>query len=164
MTNDVTKMAFFAPDPKLMVVDFADLDKKAAKMRAERDAANPPKPEPIRVEYNRLRKELYDLQQHAKNCEVRVNNEAANVKHWERNIEDLLKRKKKAVADNMLGEERSCERQIEMAETELLDARERLAREQRINSAAVRELKAFPHVARLEALKVELDRPKVVSK
>lgn len=126
---------------------------KNRKVREERTGENSP-----RAEYNRLRKQLYDLHQAAKNVEVKVNCAADEVKHWERNIEDLLSRKKIAVAENRLGDERFCERQIEKAENELLDARERLTREQRSNHSAVRELKAWKTAngARLEELSKSL--------
>jgi len=68
------------------------------------------------AEYNRLRKQLYELQQAAKATEVKVNCAVDDEKHWEGNIEDLLKRKKVAVAENRLGDERFCERLIEKAE------------------------------------------------
>src|ERR1700752_5060890 len=96
--TDVTKMAFFAvTDPKLITVDFADLDKKAADNRAEAAKLNPPQLEPARIEYNRLRQRLYDLQQAAKNAEVFCNNKADAVRGLEQRINVLLTKKKQAI-------------------------------------------------------------------
>ena len=129
------------------------LDEKNRKQRETSKGENSP-----RTEYNRLRKQLYDLQQAAKNTEVKVNCAADEVKHWDRNIDDRLKRKKIAVAENRLGDERACERKIEHAENELLEARERLVREQRYNHGTVRDLKNWQteHGPKLDELKKEM--------
>jgi hypothetical protein len=91
--------------------------------------------------YNKLRKELFDLQEQARGAETRVNNEAATVRMFQSQIEDLLKRKKKAVVDGALGEERRIERGLLAQENELLDSRERLLKLQRDNHRAVQALK-----------------------
>src|SRR5260370_41964880 len=61
------------------------------------DAAKPR--EPVRVEYNRLRKLLFDLQQHAKYMEINCNEWAGNVKLLEQRITDFLKQKKVLVVN-----------------------------------------------------------------
>lgn len=135
-------------------MDLAHVEQTQAALRAARDKANPPKPEPVRVEYNRLRKQLFDLQQHAKNMEIYCNEQAGKVKLFEQRITDLLKQKK-AVADNPL-HERFCEHQIQTLETELLDAKTEFNRAKNQNSNAARGLRAFDGHARIAELKKEL--------
>lgn len=94
-----------------------------------------------RAIFNRLRKEKFDLEEGTRGAETRVNNEAANVRMFQSQIEDLLKRKKKAVVDGALGEERRIERGLLTQENELLDSRERLLKLQRENHRAVQALK-----------------------
>ena len=132
-----------------------EVEAGAKKMREARAKANPPQAAPARVEYNALRKQLYDLTENAKNCEIRVNNEAANVSHCLTLISGFLQAKKAAIADNRLGDERSYEHRLVIAEGELQEARERLTKEQRYNQAAVRALRNFDP-ARLAELKTEL--------
>jgi len=144
--------------PQDFVVNADTVKEVEAKCAATRKAAlkaNPPEAVPARVEYNAVRKQLYDLTEHAKNCEIRLNNEAGNVSHFLTLISDLLKKKKAAITDNRLGDERFCEHQLVKAEEELQDARERLTKEQRYNQAAVRALRNFDP-ARLVELKAEL--------
>lgn len=114
------------------------VDAKNTKRRQDATGENLP-----RAEFNRLRKQLYDLQQNCKCYEIRVNEAAGQVKLLENNIEGLLRRKKAASAEGQLGEERVCEHQIELLETESLDARDNLTRQQRHNHGAVRELKVW---------------------
>lgn len=130
--------------------DVQRVDAANKKFREEKTGENTP-----RAELNRLRKALYDLEQNCRCFETRTNEAANTVKHWEHNIEGLLRRKKTAVAANMLGEERSCERQIELAESELLDAKDNLKRQQRLNHNAVTALKVWKQAneSRIEELK-----------
>ena len=157
MTNtDVTKMAFFAADPKLMTVDFDDLSKRHQKLVADRETLNPPKPEPVRVEYNRLRQSLYDLQQQAKNAEVFCNNKADGVKGLEQRINDILRKKKQAIAKDHLGDERNCEHQLQQLETELIDAKVEFTQAKHWSTQAGCALKAFDGQERIAELKKEL--------
>ena len=130
--------------------DLTGLDEKPKATQqqiAARDAANKLQRETKlginepRAIYNRLRKELFDLQEQARGAETRVNNEAVTVRMYQSQIEDLLKRKKKAIADGALGEERNIERRLLAEENDLLDSRERLLKLQRNNHCAVRALK-----------------------
>ena len=160
--TDVTKMIFFAvTDPKLITVDFAAHEKRMAEHRKEREKANPPKPEPVRVEYNRLRQRFFDLQQQAKNAEVFCNNKADAVKGLEQRITELLKQKKQADADGHLGQERVCEHQIQLLETELVDAKDEFIKAKHWSTQAARALKAFTSdsSARIEELKQLLKFP-----
>jgi hypothetical protein len=109
-----------------------------------------------RAEYNRLRGKLYDLQQTAKDTEIRLNDAVANVHHFEVIVADLLKRKKAASAANLLGEERVWEHQLLAAEHDLLNSREALDRWKKINTSAARELREFDGHARIAELKKEL--------
>lgn len=122
------------------------LDEKNGALRAE----------PVRVEFNRLRREKYNLEQAARSCEVFLNNIADNVREWQKRVDDLLARKKHATADNRLGEERSCEGQIAQLENDLLNEQEKLVRAQRNNTHAARALREWPGAARLVELKKEL--------
>src|SRR5438128_3471424 len=75
---------------------------ESAKERAVLDAKNAEvRKDSPRAEYNRLRKELFDAQEWAKNAEVYCNEKANMVKQLEGRINDLLKQKKAAV-DNPL--------------------------------------------------------------
>jgi hypothetical protein len=94
-----------------------------------------------RAIYNKLRKELFDLQEQARGAGTRLNNAAADEREFQSRVEALLIRKKKAVVDGALGEERCIERGLLAQENELLDSRERLLALQRDNQRAVRALK-----------------------
>jgi hypothetical protein len=135
----------------------AQVEQTAKKMRAERDAANPPQPEPARIEYNRLRQRLYDLQQRAKDAEVFCNNKADSVKGFEERINVVLLKKRQAIADGHLGQERACEHQLKQLETELVDAQKEFTQAKHWNAQAVRALKAFDSHARIAELKKQID-------
>lgn len=162
--TDVTKMAFFAADPKLMTVDFDELTTRHKATVAMREKLNPPEPEGARPEYNRLRQQLYDLQEQAKGAEVYCNNKADAVRGLETRINDLLKEKKQAVSENHLGQERKCEHQLTQLEKELVDAKEDFNKAKHWSGQAARALKAFVGHARIAELKAELDTPKIVGK
>jgi len=132
------------------VGDLSKLDEKLAADLAARqklDAANTLRRETAqginapRAIYNQLRKESFDLTEQARGAETRVNNEEANVRMFQSQIEDLLRRKKKADGLGQLGEVRNIERGILAQENELLNARERLLKLQRDNHACVNALK-----------------------
>ncbi len=157
-THNFAALAFKAnleKTPDLMTVDTAKIEASANQRRVEMAKLNQTI-EPIRVEYNRLRKEKYDAQQNAKNAEIYFNNIAANVREWQKRVDDLLKRKKKATADNLLGEERSLESQIQRLENELLDERDKLTAAQRNNTLSARALREWPGDVRLAELVKEL--------
>lgn len=162
--KNIARCAFMTPDPKLMTVDLTQIERNQAERRREMEKANPPKPEPARVEYNRLRQQLYSLQQTAKSAETSCNNKADHVRGLEQRINDLLKRKQKAHTDGHLGDERICEHQIQLLENELLDAQEDFLKAKHWNSQAARALKAFDGHARLAELKAEIDKTLPVAK
>ena len=141
-------------DPDLMVVDFEDLAKRQAERLAARDIAQPPKPQPARAEYNQLRKELFAAQEWAKNAEIYCNDRAGTVKLLEQRITDLLKQKKAAI-DSPLAE-RNFENQIQLLETELLDAKTEFNRARHQSNYAARGLKAFGGHERIAELKLDL--------
>ncbi len=127
-----------------VVKDAAALHAKNTKKRKEAAAVEAEAKgelSPAAKEYRELRKQLFNLKTLTKSTEQKVNNAADEVKHWQRNIEDLKKRKAAAVAEDRLGDERFCERQLAKAEDELLDAREKLTKEQRFNHGVVRDLR-----------------------
>jgi hypothetical protein len=109
-----------------------------------------------RAEYNKLRGKLYDLQQTAKDTEIRLNDAVASVHHFEVIVADLLKKKKDATVANLLGEERMYEHRLIRSEKELMDARESLLRWQKTNTSSARQLREFDGHARITELKKEL--------
>jgi len=144
--------------PETFIVTDADItsiEQGQAARRKAMDIINS-KPEPARIEYNRLRKQLYDLQQEAKNTEIYANTAAGAVRLLETRINDLLKRKKSATEANLLGEERTCEHQIQQLETELLDVKTEFNRAVLQSARAGRALKAFDGHQRIRELKKEL--------
>jgi hypothetical protein len=92
---------------------------------------------------NKLRGELFNLQQNAKGTEQRVNNEAGNIKLLEKRVTEAIKNKKQYEDDGNLLGARTLERHIQELETELNDTRERLVKEQRYNAGAARELRTW---------------------
>jgi hypothetical protein len=121
----------------------AQVERTATARRTARDAANPIKPEPARQELNRLRGQLFSLEQNAHATEVRVNHEIGNVRLYEENLGVVLKTKKQHEdAGNLLGA-RTYERQAQALENELNDARERLVKNRRYNTGAARELRTW---------------------
>src|SRR3984885_7642109 len=133
----------------------AEVEQRQKKHRAAMAKLNPVMGLPPNVELTALRKQLFDLQQNAKGCENRVNNEAGNVRLLEERVNTAIKHKQTEEGrGNLLGA-RSYERQSDALEVELLDARERLFKKQRFNSAAVRELRNWlaANGDRLEELK-----------
>ena len=133
-----------------------EVEAGAKKHRAVMAKLNPAKPTPARVEYEALRRKLYGLQQDEKNLEIRVTNEAGNVAHCLNLISDFLRAKKAAIADNRLGDERSYENRLVIAEGELQEARERLVKQQKYHAGAVRDLRNFDGHDRIAELQTEL--------
>ena len=159
--DDITRCAFFAPDPELMKVDFSDLDKKAKERRAERDADNPavagthPDKTPSQ-ELQRLRREVFNLSERAKNTEIYTNERAGQVKLLESNIAHALQQKKNAaVAGNLLAE-RNAEHTIKRTEHERDEAVQEFERARKVSAGAAVALKEWPHHARLKELQTSL--------
>jgi len=149
------------------VGDLSKLDEKLKAGREARqklDAANDLRRETAqgintpRAEYNRLRQEKFNLEQDCRCFETRTNNAAADLKLCQQNIEALLKRKKKAIADGALGEERQIERGLLAHENEQLDFQDALLKQQRYNHSAVQALKNWKQAngARLAELSKEI--------
>lgn len=158
--TDVTKMSFFAADPKLMTVDFDDLTRKHKQRIADREQHTPPPgKEDLHKEYNQLRQTLFNLKQDAKCFEIRTNDAAGNVRLVEQRISDALKLKKAASAEGNLRGERSAEQAIQRLETELVNAQEAFTKNRNWNTQAARALKAFDGHARIEELRLALDAP-----
>jgi hypothetical protein len=124
----------------------ASVEAHIKKFRAAQDKANPPKPvqgDPVKSELNSLRSQLFNLKQNAKYAETIVNNEAGNVREFERRITEFIKTKKQHEdAGNVLGA-RSVEHGIQTLENELADARDRLVKEQRYNATVARQLRMW---------------------
>jgi len=142
--------------PEDFIVNVAEVEAKCAKTRKERAVLNQPEAVPARVEYNKLRQTLFNLIAEAKNTEIRTTHQTAEVRHIETVISDLLRNKKVSTAELRLGDERSYEHRLVVAESELKAAREALVDWQRANSAAARNLANFDGKARLAELQTEL--------
>lgn len=151
-------------DPNAFTItdeDVKKIEQRQAARRAVEEKAKPTeKPtEPLRVELNRLRNQLFTLQQNAHATEVRVNNEAGTVRLLEQRITEAIKSKKQCEeAGNLIGA-RSDEHGIQTLEEELADTRERLLKNQRYNAGAARELRTWQseNGPRLLELKKEVD-------
>jgi len=152
---------FTITDESIRQVEQRQKELRAVRHKAHVDS-HPPVP--LRPEYNRLRKELFDLQQHAKHTEIYSNEQAGRVEVIESRITDLLKQKKAAVGAGHLGQERFCEHNIQLLETELIDVRVEFNRARNQSTFAARGLKAFDGYARIAELQKELDTPKVIGK
>jgi hypothetical protein len=140
MNNNFLNLINKVADPKILTVDMGVLSKETAKRRAAADKANPPEPKPARVELNRLRSELFNLQQTATDCGTRVAQQAGNVELLETQITEALKTKKQhEEAGNLLGA-RNYEHQVLRLENDLRTVNKLLRVRQEQNSAAVREL------------------------
>jgi hypothetical protein len=130
-------------NPDLMKFDSVTFEKQQAARRVAEAKLNPIKPEPAQQELNRLRSQLFGLQQNAKAYEIRVNNLSGSVHEFERRLTVHLKTKKEYELSGNLLAARSCEHQIQGLETELIDARENLVKEQRWNGMAARALRTW---------------------
>lgn len=162
--KDVTTCVFMKPPAELMTVDFEHLTAMHKATVAQRETLNPPPSEPARAEYNRLRQQLYTLQQQAKNAEVFSDNKADAVRGLEQRINDVLKKKKQAVTDGHLGQERLCEHQLKQLERELPEAKDEATKAKHWSAQAARALKAFDGHERIAVLTAELETPKIISK
>lgn len=149
--------AFMAPDPKLITIDLSEVTKRVNAHNRAMEKLNPPKPEPVRVEYNRLRQRFFDLQQQAKGTEINCNEKAGVVHLLEQRINDLLRQKKTAIDQGNLGQERACEHKIQLLETELVTAKEDFTIAKHRSSKAARALREFDGDERIAELKKQLD-------
>ena len=143
-------------NPDFMKVDVAQIEAGAKKHRAVMAKLNPAKPIPARVEYEALRRKLYNLQEAAKHSEVRLTNDAGTVSHCLTLISGFLKSKKVAAAESQLGQERWLESRLVATEADLATAQARLIDSQRNNDAVVRELSNFDGHDRIAELQTEL--------
>jgi hypothetical protein len=134
-----------------VVKEAAERNTKTCAERDEKSGVNSP-----RSIYNRLRKEKYALEQAAKSAEVFTNNIADNCREWMKRIEALLKRRKQAASDNLLGEERSIEKQIQQLENDLLNEQDKYSKAGRANTFAARALREW--VTANDAQLVELQK------
>jgi hypothetical protein len=153
MTNtDVTKMAFFAPDPKLITIDLAAHEKRMTQLRAERDAANPPRSEGPAEELRKLRNQFFCLTERAKSTETYCNNLAGNVKLLEERINETLKLKKAATDVGNLRGERTYENAIVRLEVERDEVDLQFNRARRVSAEAATALKEWPFRERVKEL------------
>jgi hypothetical protein len=140
MNNNFLNLINKCADPKILTVDMGVLSKETAKRRAAADKANPPEPKPARVELNRLRSELFNLQQTANDCGIRVEQQAGNVDLLETQLAEALKAKKQhEESGNLLGA-RNYEHQSLRLENELRTVNKLLRARREQHGAAVREL------------------------
>ena len=159
--KDVTRCAFMAPDPELMTVDFSQINKVAKEQREKRDAANPafagvhPDKTPL-MELQRLRRELFGLDQGAKNTEIYTNNIAGTVKQLEERIAHTITQKKTAVASGNERSARNYEHAITQAERELAETGKEFQRARGVSAEAARLLKEWPHRERIKELETSL--------
>jgi hypothetical protein len=160
-------MAFKAnleKNPKLM--DLSNIDEtikatigKSQALHAKNDAAKENAPDK-RKELNRLLNDHFNLKQWVKGCEVRVNESAGQIRNIELRINAEIVEKQKI--ESPLGQ-RGCEHRILLLEGELVEAKANYEKIRRENQQAARQLKNFD-VSRIDALKAELDAPKIVTK
>jgi hypothetical protein len=152
MTNtDVTRMAFFAPDPKLITIDLAAHEQRMKQMRAERDA-QPVRTEGPAEELRKLKHTLFNLEQCAMNTEINTNNKAGEVKLLEHQLTEAINKKKVAVASGNALAERHCEHSIARLENEKLAAERLFHNARRVSAGAAHDLKEWPHRERIEEL------------
>ena len=154
----LTVAAQMEKDPSVFEFDIKKFEENAAKMRAARDAANPPKPEPAKFELDNLKKQLWNLENYAKACATKVDNEEANVKHFEAVVAEHCKAKKNADSAGQWGEARKQENLITRAEVDLQECREQLVKLQGYSVNAARGLRTWQQEqgARLAELQKEI--------
>ena len=159
--KDITKTALFAvTDPKLITVDFAAIEANQKKVREARDKANPPKPEPLQVEFNRLRRDLYNLESRAKNSEIHTNNLAGNVRLLEQRINEARKEKEKAAASGNALAESNYSAAIVRLTSECVDVTNDFNRARKAGAQAANDLKNWPFHDRLKELIKQIEKEK----
>ena len=135
----------------------------SAKERQARDAKNTEMrntAQELRKEYNQLRQQLFDLKQWVHSSETRLNESAGQIRNIEQQFNSLLEQKK--ATESPKGQH-NIERTILRLETELTEEKKKHKSLSLENESAVRQLKAFD-VSRIDALKAELEAPKVITK
>lgn len=113
-----------------------------------------------RKEYNRLLNDHFNLKQWVRGCEVRVNESANQIRNHEQRLNSLLIEKK--ATESPKGQ-RTIEHAIVRIEGEIAEEKLKYNSLRTENNHAVKQLKAFD-VARLEALKAQLDAPIIITK
>jgi hypothetical protein len=152
MTNtDVTRMAFFAPDPKLITIDLAAHEQRMTQLRAERDA-QPVRSEGPAEELRKLRNQFFCLTERAKSTETYCNTRADEVKLRQQWLTEAINKKKVAVSSGNAIAERHCEHSLARLEDELADMEKQFTRAQRVSAGAAHDLKEWPHRERIEEL------------
>jgi hypothetical protein len=150
--------------PEVFIIDdntIKQVEETTKQIRAKQDAEAPaPDKLDLRKEYNRLRQQLFDIQQNAKCYEIRTNEAAGQVHLIEQRITEALKNKKAAIEAHNLRGERMYEWQVTSLETELADAQVELSKNRRWSIEAGRALKNFPSHDRIAELKAMLEQHK----
>jgi hypothetical protein len=146
-------------NPDIFTFDEKKFEATQKKLRTERDKQSGGVRQPnLHAEYHQLRTQLYQLRQTAENAEVYRNNIAGTVQNLEERINSALANKKKASAEDRLGDERYLERIIVQLESELFDANKELKRAEQQNASATRALQKFEGAERLAELKEKFER------
>lgn len=153
--------AHIGPDGGLseqLLKQLADSAKARQALDAKNAEARTNKPD-LRKEYDALRQRLFNLKQDARCYEIRTNEAANKIRNIEQNIDNLLRLKAAANEAGNLRGVRMYEQSVERVERELTDAQEEFDKNKRWSGQAVRALKAFDGVARIEELKLLLEQP-----
>lgn len=159
MSIDLTKTAAFAvQDKSIITVDIAQVERRTQEHIRKLNTANPPATEDSAKELQRLRRELFNLTERARNTETYCNEQAGRVRLLEQQTTDAINRKKMAVAAGNALAERNAEAAVKQIEGEMHDARKEFYRAQRVSASAARELNNWPHHARVEQLEKELKK------
>ena len=151
MTTDVTKMAFMKAPDELMTVNFDDLAKRQKEIIAAREA-QPQRQEGPAGQLQKLRRELFCLEQRAASTETYCNNKGDESRLAQQYLNDALAKKKAAVTKGNFSLERNLEHTINRLEGEFDIAEREFHRARKIAAQAARELKEWPHRERVAEL------------
>lgn len=162
--NLIKTAAFAVQDKSLITVNLADVEKSAKERREFFEKANPPKPEPAQVELNKLRSQLFSLQQAVKNTEIYANNKAGEVELLEQRLAEALKKKNEYGGAGNLLAERACEHSVQRLEGELVDAKKEYTIAKHRSAQATRALRTFDGAARIIELKAQLEPKPITAK
>jgi hypothetical protein len=163
--KNIAHCVFMAPDPKLLTIDIAQIERNQAARRAEAEKNTPPPSKAdLRKEYNQLRQRLFDCEQNAKAYEIRTNEAAGKVRLLEQRVNEAFKQKKAAAEAGNLRAEINYEHAIQTLESELLDAQDEFTKNKRYGLQAARALKEFNQHGRIAELKAHLEKPLPVAK
>lgn len=130
----------------------AEVERQAAEQRAKQPAPVRTTTD-LRVEYNSLRRKLFELQQNARSLETKTNELAGKVHNLEQRLSEVLTKKKAFAKDNNLLGERHQEHTAKALEVEIEDAVKEFEQHKRWSASAFRELRNFDGHARLAELK-----------